>query len=65
MCYLSKTEISRLARAAEFPEPPPICPRSTDTQREVIRELIREAEKHNPEVRVNLLRAGLKGSGFE
>jgi tRNA(Ile)-lysidine synthase TilS/MesJ len=64
MCYLNKSEINRLARKAEFPVQPRLCPRSSVTQREVVRELILEAEKHNPDVRVNLLRAGLKGSGF-
>jgi tRNA 2-thiocytidine biosynthesis protein TtcA len=65
MCYLTKKQINRLVKLSDFPAPPPVCPRSDETQREVIRRLIEQAEQHNSEVRVNLLRAGLRGSGFE
>lgn len=65
LCYIPKKKIMRYAKAAGFPEPPPACPRSSITKRKFMRDLIHQAERHSPEMRLNLLRAGLKGNGFQ
>jgi tRNA 2-thiocytidine biosynthesis protein TtcA len=61
LCLVLEKEIKRFARACGFPPPPPTCPQSDRTQRKFISDLIKIAEKNCQDVRVNLLRAGLRG----
>lgn len=60
MCYLSEADIRRFATTAEFPAPPAECPRSQHSQRQAVQTFIHETQKQFPNVRQNLLRAGLK-----
>lgn len=60
MAYLTEADIKRFAKLADFPEPPPNCPLSQDSQRQVAQQFINKAQKQFPDVRKNLLRAGLK-----
>lgn len=64
LCYLPEKAVRRFARACQFPEPPPLCPRSARSQRRVARDLLAQAEKMSASARVNLLRAGLAGIGL-
>ncbi|MCB2179793.1 hypothetical protein KQH54_01580 [bacterium] len=60
MCFLSEADIKRFAKLADFPEPPPYCPRGQHSQRQTAQNFIDEAQKQFPNVRKNLLQAGLK-----
>ena len=60
MCFLSETDIQRFAKEANFPDPPPLCPRSELSQRQTVQKFIRETQKQFPNTRYNLLQAGLK-----
>jgi tRNA 2-thiocytidine biosynthesis protein TtcA len=64
LCYLPEKKIRRFARICDFPQPPPTCPRSDDSRRQRVADLIKQAEPWGKDIRVNLLRAGLKGIGF-
>jgi len=59
LLYIPKTEIERYAVTRDFPPPPPKCPRSADTQRQRMKELIAEMSKEAKNVRQNLVRAAL------
>jgi tRNA 2-thiocytidine biosynthesis protein TtcA len=52
-------DLTRFAQACGFPSSPPECPQGRHSQRELVRELLRRAQKANPRARTNLLRAGL------
>ncbi|HEX9012232.1 MAG TPA: ATP-binding protein [Anaerolineaceae bacterium] len=60
LCYIPEKELRRFARAANFPAPPPACPRGTDSRRKLAADLLHLAETGAKDARVNLLRAGLK-----
>ena len=63
LCYTAEKDLRRFARAnPDFPNPPPECPRSDHSKRELAREVIWQAEKMGKQVRANLLRAGLRGN---
>jgi tRNA 2-thiocytidine biosynthesis protein TtcA len=61
LCFSAEKDVRRFARASEFPPPPPACPRSEHSQRELARGLLRLAETGSRAARTNLLRAGLRG----
>lgn len=61
LCYIAEKELARFAAACDFPPPPPLCERSSMSRRELGKALLAEAQKANPEARINLLRAGLRG----
>jgi tRNA(Ile)-lysidine synthase TilS/MesJ len=60
MCFLSESDIQRFAKAIGFPEPPPLCPRSDQSQRHAVQKFIRDTQKQFPNTRHNILQAGLK-----
>ena len=63
LCYSWEKDIRRFAHAnPDFPPAPPACPRSSESRRQRAEELIRQTEKWAKNVRINLLRAGLKGN---
>jgi tRNA 2-thiocytidine biosynthesis protein TtcA len=62
LCYLEESQIARFAHLNDFPEPPPICPKSSTSRRQMVKEMLAEAQKQHPEARTNLLRAGLRGN---
>lgn len=60
LCYLYEREIRRFSKASEHPPPPQECQRSGNTRRQQVESIIQQAEPWCREIRVNLLRAGLK-----
>lgn len=62
LCYLAESDVRRFARACGFPPPPEDCPQSDHSKRKLARDLLKQAEKGCKDARINLLRAGLKGS---
>jgi tRNA 2-thiocytidine biosynthesis protein TtcA len=63
LAYTREKALRRFARAnPDFPPPPPACPQSDHTRRRLAEDLLRQAETWAPNVRKNLLRAGLKGN---
>jgi len=63
LCYTAENDLRRFARHADFPPPPPDCPQSKQSRRELVKEMLRTASAACPGVRDNLLRAGLQGTG--
>jgi tRNA 2-thiocytidine biosynthesis protein TtcA len=63
LCYTAEKDLRRFARAnQDFPDPPPKCPQSDHSKREMARDFIWQAEKKGHQVRTNLMRAGLRGN---
>lgn len=62
LSYLSESDISRFAKKAGFPASPPECVRSDISQRHAVKNFIRETQKKFPNIRQNLLRAGLRNT---
>ena len=59
----AEKELRRFMRAnTDFPPPPPDCPRSDHSQRQLVKDFILQAGKLGKQVQKNLLRAGLKGN---
>ncbi len=61
LIYVPEKDIVRLVRALDVPLAPS-CPRSTLSGRAIAQDAIRLLERAYPNVRTNLLRAGLRGS---
>ena len=60
LIYTPESELARFARASDFPPPPPPCPRSSDSRRAKVQEMLRMlGSDYGRQVRANLLRAGL------
>lgn len=59
LCYVPEVELARIARADRLSPPPPPCPRSDHSQRELARGMLRATGQHYRQVRANLIRAGL------
>lgn len=62
LCYIEENEVRKFAGLCGFPSPPPDCPQSNHSRRNLARELLRTAEKGCPAARTNLVRAGLRGN---
>lgn len=60
MSFIAEADIIRFAKLADFPESPPACPLSQNSQRLTVKRFINETHKQFPNVRKNLLQAGLK-----
>ena len=61
LIYTPENELARFARAAGFPPPPPLCPRSSDSRRRTVREMLRLlGPDYARQARGNLLRLGLE-----
>lgn len=67
LIYTPEKDIARFARAADFPPPPPLCPRGDNSRRKTVREMLRLlGPDYARQARGNLLRVGLtKGSGVD
>lgn len=61
MAYLPEKEIIRFARIARYPQEAPPCPQADDSQRQTARNFLHNLIRKNPDIRLNLLRAGLNG----
>jgi tRNA 2-thiocytidine biosynthesis protein TtcA len=62
LIYVPEKGLARLARAAGFPPPPPVCPRGVQTARhKIARMLDLLGRDYVTQARPNLIRAGLAG----
>ena len=58
--YVPESELARFARACGFPPPPPACPRSDDSRRKLVAEMLKLLGRdYLKQARPNLIRAGL------
>lgn len=59
--YVAESELARFARACGFPPPPPACPRSGDSRRKVVADMLKLLGRdYLKQARPNLIRAGLR-----
>ncbi len=62
LLYVPENELRRYAQAAGFPPPPPDCPNSGHSRRQLVKDMLRLTGRDYPvHVRNNLLHAGLRG----
>jgi tRNA 2-thiocytidine biosynthesis protein TtcA len=60
LLYVPESELVRFARACAFPTPPPACPRSGDSRRKLVADMLRLLGRdYLKQARPNLIRAGL------
>ena len=58
--YVPESELVRFARACGFPPPPPACPRSGDSRRKLVADMLKLLGRdYLKQARPNLIRAGL------
>jgi tRNA 2-thiocytidine biosynthesis protein TtcA len=59
--YVAESELLRFARACGFPPPPPACPRSDDSRRKLVADMLKLLGRdYLKQARPNLIRVGLK-----
>jgi tRNA 2-thiocytidine biosynthesis protein TtcA len=64
LLYIPETDLARFARASGFPLPPPACPRSADSRRKVVADMLKLLGRdYLTQARPNLIRAGLRHGG--
>ena len=60
LIYVPETDLKRFARASGFPPPPPACPRSDNSRRRRVAEMLKLLGRdYLTQARPNLIRAGL------
>ncbi len=57
LAYVPEKEIVRYAREADFPPPPPPCPVGRNSNRALMRQVLRMVEQSNPKAKIHLWRA--------
>ncbi len=62
LIYVPEHELKRFSSVAEFPTPPPLCPRGEHSQRQRAKDLIAEMRKDCKKVTQNIVRASLRQS---
>jgi tRNA 2-thiocytidine biosynthesis protein TtcA len=61
LIYVPETDLARFARASGFPPPPPACPRSDNSRRRRVAEMLKLLGRdYLTQARPNLIRAGLR-----
>ncbi|MCL6519608.1 MAG: tRNA 2-thiocytidine(32) synthetase TtcA [Armatimonadetes bacterium] len=65
LAYVPEAEIKRFSSLIELPSPPPPCPRSEQTKRQLMRKLIEEMGKDAHRIRENIVRAALESEIYE
>jgi tRNA(Ile)-lysidine synthase TilS/MesJ len=63
MAYLPEKEITKFSRICGFPADDALCPLAYESQRQTARDFLTDLVRQHPDIRLNLLRAGLKGIG--
>ncbi len=59
--YVPESELARFAQACGFPPPPPACPRSGDSRRKLVADMLKLLGRdYLRQGRMNLIRAGLQ-----
>jgi tRNA 2-thiocytidine biosynthesis protein TtcA len=61
LAFIAEKDLAYFARACDFPLPPPDCPRGEDSHRERMAKVLRSFHKDAHKVRMNLIRAALRG----
>ncbi|MCX6030482.1 MAG: hypothetical protein NT169_14445 [Chloroflexi bacterium] len=63
LLYVAESELTRFAAASGFPPPPPACPRSANTRRKLVADMLKLlGREYLTQGRMNLIRAGLRGN---
>ncbi len=65
LIYVRKKELTRFARASEFPPPPPACARSDTSRRKLVADVLNLAELNNRHVRNNIFRATMRAMNLD
>jgi tRNA 2-thiocytidine biosynthesis protein TtcA len=60
LIYVTKEELESFARSKGFPEPPPRCPNSDTSKREVIANILTLADQSYQNMRMNIFRAAMR-----
>ncbi|MBN2044312.1 MAG: hypothetical protein JW757_04755 [Anaerolineales bacterium] len=60
LCYTPEKKLKSFAKANQFPLTPNRCPQETGSQRQIAKDFLSSLEKDFPNVRLNLINAGLK-----
>lgn len=60
LAFIPEKDIAYYSRACDFPPPPTECPRSRDSHRVLVAEILRLFRKDTYKVRTNLIRAALR-----
>lgn len=61
LIYAPESELARFAQAYGFPPPPPACPRSGDSRRKLVADMLKLLGRdYLRQGRMNLIRAGMK-----
>jgi tRNA 2-thiocytidine biosynthesis protein TtcA len=60
LALVPEKELAYFSRACDFPAPPPACPRSDDSHRALMAQVLRLFHKDAHKVRMNLVRAALR-----
>ncbi len=59
--YVAESELTRFAAASGFPPPPPACPRSDNSRRKLVADMLKLlGREYLTQGRMNLIRAGLR-----
>jgi len=62
LAFIPEKDIAYYSRACSFPPPPPECPRSRDSHRALVAQMLRLFRKDAHKVRMNLIRAALRNT---
>jgi len=62
LIYLPEKRIARFAQAAALPVVDTTCPQSATSRRTLVKDIICDLEQEYPKVKINLFRAGLRGT---
>lgn len=65
LIYVPEKELVRYARAWALPVQSNACPRVRTSRRALVKGILHELEREDPRVRINLFRAGLRGTECE
>jgi tRNA 2-thiocytidine biosynthesis protein TtcA len=64
LIYVLEKEIVRYAKAAGFPDPPPLCPQGLTSERAQVKALLRHFGRDQKQIRNNLWRVARQAMGF-
>jgi len=62
LAFVPEKETARFACACDFPAPPPDCPRSGDSRRALMAQMLRLCGRDTDKARTNLIRAALRNT---
>jgi tRNA 2-thiocytidine biosynthesis protein TtcA len=65
LAFVPEKNLRRLARACDFPPPPPDCPRSESSRRARMAQILSLFQQDKQHVRANVIRAALRQMGLD